>query len=59
MCGSHAGDGDSVSYFETIALDYLCCPAFRVPSCKIAAAQATIENKASTYYYFMRVYVCV
>ncbi|MEM6616902.1 MAG: pyruvate, phosphate dikinase [Pseudomonadota bacterium] len=44
ICGEHGGDPRSVTFCETIGLDYVSCSPFRVPIARLAAAQATIED---------------
>ena len=43
ICGEHGGDPRSISFCETIKLDYVSCSPFRVPIARLAAAQATIK----------------
>src|SRR2546423_12179787 len=45
ICGEHGGDADSVKFCHTIAMDYVSASPFRVPISRLAAAQATIEEK--------------
>jgi pyruvate,orthophosphate dikinase len=42
ICGEHGGDPDSISFCESIGLDYVSCSPFRVPIARLAAAQAAI-----------------
>ena len=42
ICGEHGGDPASVTFCETVGLDYVSCSPFRVPIARLAAAQATI-----------------
>ena len=42
ICGEHGGDPDSISFFNTIGIDYVSCSPFRVPIARLAAAQAQI-----------------
>ncbi|NLT05793.1 MAG: pyruvate, phosphate dikinase [Solirubrobacterales bacterium] len=44
VCGEHAGDPDSIAFFELAGLDYVSCSPFRVPIARVAAAQATIAD---------------
>jgi len=41
-CGEHAGEQDSIAFFEGVGLDYVSCSPYRVPVAKVAAAQAAI-----------------
>ena len=45
ICGEHGGDPNSITFCETIGLDYVSCSPFRVPIARLAAAQATIKSK--------------
>jgi pyruvate,orthophosphate dikinase len=45
ICGEHGGDPNSITFCETIGLDYISCSPFRVPIARLAAAQATIKLK--------------
>ena len=41
ICGEHGGDPKSVSFCESIGLDYVSCSPYRVPIARLAAAQAS------------------
>jgi pyruvate,orthophosphate dikinase len=45
ICGEHGGDPASISFCETIGLDYVSCSPFRVPIARLAAAQAALRTK--------------
>ena len=47
ICGEHGGDPDSVKFCHRIGLTYVSCSPFRVPVARLAAAQATVEEKAA------------
>ena len=47
VCGEHGGDPESVRVFHGIGLDYVSCSPYRVPLARLAAAQATLAEKAS------------
>ena len=47
ICGEHGGDPDSISFFNSINLDYVSCSPYRVPVARISAAQAEIRKKRS------------
>jgi len=47
VCGEHGGDPESVKVFYKIGLDYVSCSPYRVPLARLAAAQATLAEKAS------------
>lgn len=45
ICGEHGGDPDSVKFCDTLGLDYVSCSPFRVPTARLAAAQAALEQQ--------------
>ena len=45
VCGEHGGDPASVEFFNKIGLDYVSCSPYRVPTARLAAAQAAIREK--------------
>ncbi len=45
ICGEHGGDPQSISFCESIGLDYVSCSPFRVPIARLAAAQAAIGEQ--------------
>ncbi|HEV7279732.1 MAG TPA: pyruvate, phosphate dikinase [Pirellulaceae bacterium] len=45
ICGEHGGDPASVAFCESVGLDYVSCSPFRVPTARLAAAQAAIRGK--------------
>ena len=44
ICGEHGGDPASVRFCHTIGLDYVSCSPYRVPTARIAAAQAALDD---------------
>jgi pyruvate,orthophosphate dikinase len=44
ICGEHGGDPLSVEFCHGVGLDYVSCSPFRVPTARLAAAQATIKD---------------
>ena len=44
VCGEHAGEAESIHFFNSLAIDYISCSPFRIPTAKLAAAQAQIFN---------------
>ena len=42
VCGEHAGEAESIHFFNKLAIDYISCSPFRIPTAKLAAAQAEI-----------------
>ena len=49
ICGEHGGDPSSVEFCAEVGLDYVSCSAFRVPIARLAAAQAAIKSKGTSY----------
>jgi len=47
ICGEHGGDGESVKFCHELGMDYVSASPFRVPIARLAAAQATLEEKKS------------
>ena len=46
ICGEHGGDPASVKFCHKIGLTYVSCSPYRVPTARIAAAQAALEEEA-------------
>ena len=46
ICGEHGGDPASVHFCHKIGLDYVSCSPYRVPTARLAAAQAALADKA-------------
>lgn len=44
ICGEHGGDPASISFCETIGLDYVSASPYRVPIARLAAAQAALKS---------------
>ncbi|MEG2248140.1 MAG: putative PEP-binding protein, partial [Akkermansia sp.] len=44
ICGEHGGDPDSIKFCNKLKLDYVSCSPFRVPTARLAAAQAALEQ---------------
>ncbi len=44
VCGEHGGDPKSIAFFETVGLDYVSCSPYRVPTARLAAAQAVLKK---------------
>ena len=42
VCGEHAGEAESIKFLNTLKIDYISCSPFRIPTAKLAAAQAEI-----------------
>ena len=45
VCGEHGGDPASIDFFEDVGLDYVSASPFRVPTARLAAAQAALAAK--------------
>ncbi len=45
ICGEHGGDPDSIAFCEKVGLDYVSCSPFRVPTARLAAAQAALAKE--------------
>jgi len=46
ICGEHGGDPSSVHFCHEVGMDYVSCSPYRVPIARLAAAQASINDKA-------------
>ncbi len=44
ICGEHGGDTASVAFCHREGLNYVSCSPFRVPTARLAAAQAALED---------------
>ncbi len=44
ICGEHGGDPKSIEFCDQAGLDYVSCSPFRVPTARLAAAQATLKG---------------
>ena len=53
VCGEHAGEPNSIKFFNAINIDYVSCSPFRVPIAKLVAAQAAIYQKEEAETKFM------
>jgi pyruvate,orthophosphate dikinase len=45
ICGEHGGDPESVKFCHRIGLDYVSCSPYRVPTARLAAAQAGLVEQ--------------
>jgi pyruvate,orthophosphate dikinase len=45
ICGEHGGEPSSIEFCHEIGLDYVSCSPFRVPTARLAAAQAALAGK--------------
>ena len=48
ICGEHGGDPASVKFCHRLGLAYVSCSPYRVPTARLAAAQAAIEEKKAS-----------
>ncbi|PPD01428.1 MAG: pyruvate, phosphate dikinase [Hyphomicrobium sp.] len=48
ICGEHGGDPKSITFFESVGLDYISCSPYRVPIARLSAAQATIRKQMAS-----------
>jgi pyruvate, orthophosphate dikinase len=46
ICGEHGGDPASISFCESVGLDYVSASPYRVPIARLAAAQAALTHRA-------------
>ena len=44
ICGEHGGDPRSVTFCHEVGLNYVSCSPFRVPTARLAAAQAALRG---------------
>ncbi len=44
ICGEHGGDPASVKFCNSLGLTYVSCSPYRVPTARLAAAQAALEQ---------------
>ncbi len=49
ICGEHGGEKESIQFCFNLGVDYVSCSPFRVPSARLAAAQATIRHEQSSH----------
>ncbi len=48
ICGEHGGDPASIAFCNALGLDYVSCSPFRVPTARLAAAQAVLGAATSS-----------
>ena len=46
ICGEHGGNPSSIEFFYMTGLDYVSCSGYRVPVARMAAAHASLKEKA-------------
>jgi pyruvate,orthophosphate dikinase len=47
VCGEHAGEANSIIFLNSLNIDYISCSPFRIPTARLASAQAEIMNQNS------------
>ena len=45
ICGEHGGDPSSIEFCHAVGLTYVSCSPYRVPTARLAAAQAALKEK--------------
>ena len=45
VCGEHGGDPASIDFFDDVGLDYVSASPYRVPTARLAAAQAALARR--------------
>lgn len=45
VCGEVGGDPESITFFETLNIDYVSCSPYRIPVARLASAHAGIKDK--------------
>lgn len=45
ICGEHGGDPSSIEFCHRVGLSYVSCSPYRVPTARLAAAQAALKEK--------------
>lgn len=45
VCGEHGGDARSIAFFHQLGLNYVSASPYRVPTARLAAAQAAIKSR--------------
>ena len=44
ICGEHGGEPESIAFFHQVGLDYVRCSPYRIPTARVAAAQAALAH---------------
>jgi pyruvate,orthophosphate dikinase len=47
ICGEHGGDPDSIKFCHRVGMNYVSCSPFRVPTARLAAAHAALNQNNS------------
>ncbi|MEE1038936.1 MAG: pyruvate, phosphate dikinase [Eubacterium sp.] len=45
ICGEHGGEAKSIAFCNELGLNYVSCSPYRVPSARLAAAQAVLQQE--------------
>ena len=48
ICGEHAGDPESIEFFQKAGIDYISCSPYRIPIARVAAARSKIKYAKET-----------
>ena len=48
ICGEHAGDPESIEFFQKAGIDYISCSPYRIPIARVAAARSKIKYVKET-----------
>ena len=49
ICGEHGGDPESIAFCHRTGLDYVSCSPFRLPTARLAAAHAALDERGTRY----------
>jgi pyruvate,orthophosphate dikinase len=49
ICGEHGGDPRSILFCHRVGLDYVSCSPFRLPTARLAAAHAALDERGTRY----------
>ena len=49
ICGEHGGDPQSIAFCHRVGLDYVSCSPFRLPTARLSAAHAALEEQGTRY----------
>ena len=48
VCGEHGGDAASVRFFSRVGLDYVSASPYRIPTARLAAAHAALQEESQS-----------
>lgn len=49
VCGEHAGNPESIAFFNSLNFNYISCSPYRIPTATLAAAQSAIATKCNLH----------